>query len=383
MHYHILLTEKCNAQCKYCYEKSIKEAELENNLSRKFKFDFSAPESSEVEVHKLKKFLSKDTNPTLIFYGGEPLLEIPKITEIMDNIDMPFRMQTNGKLLNQLPIKYLKRIGKILISIDGNKERTDFNKGQGTYDLIIKNLVNARKQGYKGELVARMTISPYSSENMDKSSPESHASDLFEQATHLLSLNLFDSIHWQLDAGFYKFDFNKEKFSKFAEEYNKSTSRLIDFWIQNMKVGEVIKLYPFLAITQSLLKNEKTKLRCGAGYEGYAITTNGKIVACPIMNSIVDFEAGSLNDSPKNLLKFEVPFCNKCEYLALCGGRCLYWRSSGLWPKEGDDLICGTIKHLIDYLKSKLPEIKSLIDKGIISEKNFNYEKYFGPEIIP
>ena len=35
MHYHLLLTEKCNLQCKYCYGKSIEE---ENELDKKFKF---------------------------------------------------------------------------------------------------------------------------------------------------------------------------------------------------------------------------------------------------------------------------------------------------------------------------------------------------------
>jgi len=372
MHYHILLTERCNSECKYCYEKSLKDAELENNLGKKFKFDFSEPDSSLVDIQKLKRFLSKDKDAVLVFYGGEPLLEIVKIKQIIDSINIPFRMQTNGKLLGKLPIDYLKKIDRILVSIDGNKERTDYNKGEGTYDAVVKNVRQARKNGYKGEIVARMTISP-----------EADAYDLYEQVLHLLSLGIFDSIHWQIDAGFYKFDYDREKFSKFAEEYNKSVSRLIDYWIQEMKKGRVLRLYPFIAMIDSLLKNEKTKLRCGAGHLGYAITTNGKIVACPIMNCIEDFKAGTINDNPKSLLKFEIPGCSKCDYKDLCGGRCLYWRAAKLWPKEGNDLICKTIKHYIDELKRKLPEIKELIKEGKINASDFNYEKYFGPEIIP
>ncbi len=369
MHYHILLTERCNSQCKYCYEKSFRE--FDNQLDKRFKFDFSAPESSEIDARKLKKFLEKDKNATLIFYGGEPLLEIPKIIEIMDNMDLPFRMQTNGKLLNKLPIKYCKRMGKILVSIDGDKERTDYNKGKGTFDLVMKNLKQARKEGYRGEIVARMTISEFP--------------DLYEQVMNLINLQIFDSIHWQIDAGFYKFDYNQEKFEKFTKEYNKSMTKLVDWWISEMKNSRVHKLYPFIAIIDSLLKNEPTKLRCGAGQEGYAITTNGKIVACPIMNCITDFEAGSINDNPKNLLKFPISSseCKKCTHLDLCGGRCLYWRSAKLWPSEGDSLICKTIKHYIDELKNKLPELKELISNGTINAQHFSYEKYFGPEIIP
>ena len=375
MHYHILLTESCNSRCRYCYEKSMKE--FDNQLDKKFKFDFSAPNSSNIDVKKLSSFLEKDREAVLIFYGGEPLLEIEKIKEIIDNINpkIKLRMQTNGILLDKLPKAYMNKIGKILVSIDGTKQRTDFNRGKGTYDKLISNLKLIKKQGYNGEIIARMVVSQ-------------EYPDIFEQVKYLIENKdfPFKSIHWQLDAGFYKFDFNKEKFEKFTIQYNNSITKLIDYWIEDMKNNKrVLKLYPFLAIIDSMLKNEKTKLRCGAGHSGYAVSTNGKIIACPIMNCIVDFEAGNINNSNhKGLKKFDVSGdCLKCNYKNICGGRCLYWNKAELWPKEGNDLICKTIKHLIDELNSRLPEIRKLIKNGIISQNDFNYEKYFGPEIIP
>jgi putative peptide-modifying radical SAM enzyme len=345
--------------------------EFDNGLENKFTFDFSESENSEVLVNDLKKFLGKDKNPVLIFYGGEPLLEIEKIKKIMDEIDVPFRMQTNGKLLHELPVHYLNRIGKILVSLDGNKERTDFNRGEGTYDKVIENVRLIKKNGYRGELIARMTISQ-------------EFPDIYEQVLFLINSG-FDSVHWQLDSGFYKFDFDEGEFTKFVEKYNQSISKLINFWIDKMQKGKVLKLYPFLGIMESILKNEQTKMRCGAGHSGYAITLTGKIVACPIMNCIKNFYAGDIKNSvPKNLKTFSVSEpCTSCDYLDLCGGRCLYWNKAKLWPKKGDELICSTIKHLIDELKNKKTEIENLISQKIISENNFEYEKYFGPEIIP
>lgn len=357
----------------------MKEAEFDNELNKKFKFDFSEPTSSQVDIKKLKEFLAKDPSPTLIFYGGEPLLEIEKIKQIIDGLEkaklkVKFRMQTNAKLLNKLPIRYLKKIDKILVSLDGNKSRTDENRGAGTYDLVVSNLKQARTLGYNGEIIARMVITQ---ENPD----------LFEQVKYLLeNKDLgFTSIHWQLDAGFYKFDYNKLGFKSFVENYNKSLTKLINYWIKDMRTNKrVLKLYPFLAIIESLLKNQATKLRCGAGHSGYAITTSGKVVACPIMNCIEDFKAGTLDSNPKELKKFDVSGdCINCNYLDLCGGRCLYWNQASLWPKEGNQLICKTIKNYIDELKSRMPEIKDLIKKGIIKKEDFDYEKYFGPEIIP
>lgn len=369
MHYHLILTENCNSNCRYCYEKSIEE--FDNGLDKKFSFDFSEPESFNLDIDNLKKFLEKDENPVLIFYGGEPLLEIEKIKKIINEIKVPFRMQTNGKLLDKLPINHLNKIEKILISLDGNKERTDFNRGKGTYDEVMNNIKQIREKGYTGELIARMTISQ-------------DFPDIFEQVLFLINSG-FNSVHWQLDAGFYKFDFDENKFKNFVFEYNKSISKLINYWTEEMKKGKVLNLYPFLGIMESILKNKKTKLRCGAGHSGYAITQNGKIVACPIMNCIKNFYAGDVkNSSPKNLKNFSVSEpCTSCDSLNLCGGRCLYWNKSKLWPEKGDELICSTIKHLIEELKNKKSEIESLINKKIISEKDFEYERYFGPEIIP
>jgi putative peptide-modifying radical SAM enzyme len=350
--------------------------EFDNDLDKKFKFDFSSPEKSNINISKLKTFIKKDKEAVIVFYGGEPLLEIEKIKEIMDNINVPFRMQTNGKLLNELPPKYLNKIEKILISLDGTEERTDFNRSKGTYKKVMQNIKQAIENGYKGELIARMTVSPA-------------FPDIYEQVTHLINNKDFNftSIHWQLDAGFFKFDFNEESFQIFTQEYNKSISKLIDFWVADMKENKrVLRLYPFLAITHSIINNEKTILRCGAGHAGYAITTDGKVVACPIMNCIENFKAGTLDTNPSQLKKFEVSGrclnCNK-EIKNLCGGRCLYWNQASLWPKEGDDLICSTIKHLISELKSNIPKIEQLIASKTISKDDFNYEKYFGPEIIP
>jgi len=362
MHFHIILTEKCNSQCRYCYEKSMKE--FDNGLDKKFEFDYSAPPNLEIDINQLKSFIEKDENPTIIFYGGEPLVNQGKLIEIMDNVDARFCMQTNGKLLDKLPLKYMNRFSKILVSIDGDKERTDYNRGDGTYDLVLKNLKLIRENGYNGEIVARMTLS---------------FPDIFEQVQHLLTIKEFDSIHWQLDAGFYKEDFDKEKFSKFVEEYNLKISKLIDFWVEEMKKGKVLKLYPFVGIMQDILNETKTKLRCGAGYAGYTITTNGTLTCCPIMNCVKNFYVGDLKSDPKNLKEIKViEPCSSCDYLDLCGGRCLYSNYAKMWPPEGEELICKSVKFLIDSLKARSEEVR-----GLIEIKELEYEKYFGPEIIP
>jgi len=400
----------------------------ENDLNRRFKFDFDAPQVSAVDVEKLKAFLMKDEEPTLIFYGGEPLLQMDKIKELIDGLqnvpNIKFRMQTNGKLLDKFDIGYLKKIGKILVSIDGTKERTDFNKGEGTYDKVVGNLQAIRAAGYDGEIVARMAVSGFS--------------DVYEQVMHLAGLTtcadnsrllphrpaprppapesahadsdicklsylpcqaggrsapgkllgnsrgVFDSIHWQLDVGFYSCDYELEGIRKFVEGYNKGISKLVDWWVSEIKLGKVWKLYPFLGIFENLYYGRETKLMCGAGHSGYTITTDGNLVACPIMGCMPDFYCGTLDSAPSELREIgPASRCEECAYLKDCGGRCLYVNSVNLWPPEGLDMVCSSVKYLIDLLKGKLEEIRGLIAKCVVSEKDFEYEKYFGPEIVP
>jgi putative peptide-modifying radical SAM enzyme len=350
--------------------------EFDNGLDKKWDFDFDVPADSKVSVDKLCRFLKE--GDTLIFYGGEPLVNFSKMKEIIDAVEnhfgdgkINFRMQTNAKLLNIVPIKYMKKISKILVSIDGDEEITDFNRGKGTYNLVLKNLEGLRNEGYDGEIVARMTIS---------------FPDIFNQVKHIINLvekGIFNSVHWQLDAGFYKFDFDREKFSKFVESYNKEILGLLDYWVNYMKTtGKVLKIYPFLGIFENIYYGKKTRLMCGSGYANYTITTDGKITACPIMNNVRNFYAGDLDST--NLKEFSVSEpCISCSYFNFCGGRCLYSNQAKLWPPEGEDLICKTIKFLIDSIKEKIPEIKNLISEGVVSENDFEYERYFGPEIIP
>lgn len=369
MYFHVITSTLCNLNCRYCYGKSCDD--FGNDLHEKFKFDFSMPSEITYSVGDLKKFLSKsNTKHTITFYGGEPLLDIEKIEEIMDKIDARYMIQTNGLLLDKIDKKYVNLFEVILVSVDGAKEITDKNRGEGTYDKVMSNASLIRKNGFHGELIARMVIDEKSS--------------LFEDVKHLFSAG-FDAVHWQLDAGFYKNDFEKRDFKEFVKKYNKDVKKLAEFWVDEIKKGNVLKIYPFFGILEGLYYGKKEKLRCGSGHSNYTIATNGKISVCPIMHDSTVFQIGDIwNSNPENLKKIfvEEP-CSCCDILDLCGGRCLYSNMAKLWPKEGQELICDSVRSLIETIREKIQEIGELINKGVITKKQFLYEKYNGCEIIP
>jgi len=100
------------------------------------------------------------------------------------------------------------------------------------------------------------------------------------------------------------------------------------------------------------------------------------------MNSVKNLYCGSIEEGVTTE-RHCGGWCEGCDYKPVCGGRCLYSNDAQLWPKEGHDLVCETIKCLIDGIRELKPEIEELISEEVVSKEDFMFEKYFGPEIIP
>ena len=328
-------------------------------------------------VQALKNFLQEDPSPVLVFYGGEPLLQIPKMKAVMEMIPWArFVIQTNALLLDRLDKQYLERFSAIFASIDGDEALTDYYRGRGTYRRVTNNLKTIREEGFKGEIVARMTVG-------EETEIDSQVLKLVENPNIPIS-----SVHWQLDALFWQNDFPKRHFTTWAtNNYNPRLRRLIHVWVEHMKAeGQVLKLYPFVGVMESMLLGEPSRLRCGAGWSLFNIQTDGNITPCPVMAGLKDFYLGNINETRPNKLH-EITSasqpCTQCDIYHLCGGRCLYANTTKLWGNRGFALVCGTVRNMISSLREALPEVKKLISEGRVDLNDFRYEKYNGCEIIP
>jgi radical SAM protein with 4Fe4S-binding SPASM domain len=150
--------------------------------------------------------------------------------------------------------------------------------------------------------------------------------------------------------------------------------------------GQVWKLYPFVGVMESMLLDEPSRLRCGAGWSLFNIQTDGNITPCPVMAGLKDFYLGNIHETRPNKLheitSVSQP-CTRCDIYHLCGGRCLYANATKLWGNDGFNLVCGTVRNMISSLHEVLPEVKKLISEGRVDLNDFRYEKYNGCEIIP
>ncbi|NYT08273.1 MAG: TIGR04084 family radical SAM/SPASM domain-containing protein [Methanomicrobiales archaeon] len=372
MFYHLILTDECNLCCTYCRGKAFEAlASGETDVA----IDESLPPDFSCDSGDLCRFLEKDVDPCITFYGGEPLMRMDLVRTIMDTAPVRrFMIQTNGTLLDQLGSDYVNRMETLLVSIDGPRELTDMHRGAGTFDRVIRNIGTIIAGGYKGELIARMTVT----EGTD-----------IREAVRFLAANRyhsFGSIHWQIDADFTG-DSSMRKFSRWlSTRYIPGVRDLVGDWMEIMETeGRVPRWYPFLQTTLDLLQDRPSRLRCGCGHANYTIMTDGHIAPCPVMIGMKDAYIGHIGSSdPRNLPVVEMTgSCRRCDILGFCGGRCLYADIVRPWPPEEKAVICSSVRDLRDVLASALPGIRRLIDSGKIRMEDFSHTRYNGCEIIP
>ncbi|HLE75232.1 MAG TPA: TIGR04084 family radical SAM/SPASM domain-containing protein [Candidatus Bathyarchaeia archaeon] len=374
MFFHVILTTECNLQCKYCFGESLEDFDADFS---ELNVDYSLPKKANYDFALLAQFCRRDPDCVLTFYGGEPLLCTSEIKQIMNTAKPKhFMIQTNGLLLNRLPPKYVNRFHTILVSIDGDEALTDHYRGKGTFRKVINNLNLIVKNGFRGELIARMTV-------MEQT-------DLHKQVTWLLDNSefAFSSVHWQLNAGFWENDYARRDFKRWSQtSYVPGIERLARSWVDHMEEKRVVqRLYPFLGIAHSLLHKEASLLRCGGGWINYAIQTDGFIIPCPTMWGIKNYYLAHIsNADPLKLRKIPIGNepCTSCDILNICGGRCLYANITKRWNSGAYATVCSTVKALVNAIEAELPRIKQLITNGKVSLSDFEFLKYNGCEIIP
>ena len=376
MYFHLILTDECNLCCRYCRAKAFEVLEeSDDETAPIIDIDPDLPRDLDFDLDLLYKFLQKDPASTLTFYGGEPLMRADLIDRIVRESPVQrFMIQTNGMLLDRLEPEIVNRFSTILVSLDGGEALTDSNRGTGVYQKVMENIRRIRKNGYTGELIARMAVT--------------ERTDIAE-AVHWLSYNpdySFSSIHWQLDANFAG-DFARRTFAEWTKtSYNPGIRTLVADWVDHMELkGEVMKWYPFLDPMEDLLLNNKSHLRCGSGHANYSIMTDGHIAPCPVMIGMKEYYMGDIRTAdPQNLDRvFVGGECTGCEIYDFCGGRCLYSNITKPWNKAERKTVCRTVENLHSALTDSVPRVRALIERGTITLDDFAHEKFNGCEIIP
>ena len=177
----LCLTEQCNFRCRYCSYSGNYNG-IRTHSKKKMSLD-TAKKMFDLIVRLAgsEERSIRNNHINVSFYGGEPLLEIQLIRDIMDyaqqlfirqGIDHKFkpryRLSTNGYLLNKETVDFLvDRDVLIDISLDGPQEEHDKFRvtasGEKTWETIMANLEYIRSRYpdyYKDRVKFLCTIHP-------------------------------------------------------------------------------------------------------------------------------------------------------------------------------------------------------------------------------
>jgi uncharacterized protein len=184
------ITEACNLRCAYCaysgkyyFQRTHTKRFMPLHIA-KSAIEYYDQHSNDVETR------------CITFYGGEPLLAIETIQQVIDHVkknfsqNYMFNLSTNGTLLNGETTRLLiENDVALLVSLDGPAEVHNsvraYPDGDGSFDMIIQNLRALKEEDpnyYKRKVVFRPTISRFDKiESMYKFfSENSENHDLFE-----------------------------------------------------------------------------------------------------------------------------------------------------------------------------------------------------------
>ncbi len=151
------LTDFCNLRCKYCF--------IEGGQPKGYERQMMSEEIARQAVDKFIDIIRKrntiPNKPSIVFYGGEPLLnwdvlrnciEYISYREETEKIHIDKVIITNGTLIESKMIDTIKKHNVLVsISVDGVKDLHDCNRvdqnNKGSHDLAIKGIRLLKENG--------------------------------------------------------------------------------------------------------------------------------------------------------------------------------------------------------------------------------------------
>ena len=310
------LTQACNLKCRYCFEKDNKLASSMNPELIIKAINFFAKSGT-----KDGKILGKQRS--IIFFGGEPTLKKELIPITCNEIkklqkqkllpkDINLSIITNGTLINQELIDICKKYDvNIGISIDGDKDITDLNRGKGTYDKIKKGIELLDKNNLKAGASITLTFETYK--------------HLLYSVQHIYEkLNIKDfSISLVIGP-----DYDNTELKKI---YNALLKTYI--WLRNKNIIEGY----FGNKINAFLNKSFYPFGCAAtGGHQLVVQSDGALGICSADLTTKKHYFGSLFDKEQCWKEIEeikewvkrtplnIPECKNCSALGICGGGCPY-----------------------------------------------------------
>jgi uncharacterized protein len=387
------VTDSCNLNCKYCFYGDL----YMKHCTRKdeyMKVEHVIPFLSYMD-NLWNSSLNNSSKKSIYisFYGGEPLLNINFISNIVKwfrkRIDcdrFKFSMTTNGILLSKHMNFLVENNFHLLISLDGNKANNQYRVNRANknpFDQIHKQIVSIKNE-YPDFFNKNVNINAvlhnansvdeiynYIKSEYNKIPMISEINDIGISSDKKNEYNkMYRSIHESLGKSDNHIELERELFSNLPSYLNRAFLLHIYSGYVYRYYDELIKHYPqtFHPTGTCLPFSRKV-----------FITVNGKILPCETVShqyslGIVDENGMKINykqiASKYNDLYNKIECkCNKCYRIKLCKQCLLKFESMektichGFW---GIDEIKKYFSEQISFLSNQPTDYKRIMDELII-----------------
>ncbi|WP_251615480.1 radical SAM/SPASM domain-containing protein [Pumilibacter muris] len=338
----ITLTEQCNLQCTYCYEKhknvrSISFERAKEILDYEFQVDDGM---NELEID---------------FFGGEPFFAFETMRKLVEYIKTSaytkkfvFFVSTNGTLVHGDIQKWLEQnIGYIWcgLSLDGTKDSHNLNRSN-SFDKIDLDFF---AKTYPGQDV-KMTIAENTLKKLCENVIFCHRKGFN------VNCNLAYDIDWSNSVN--------------EQELESQLMDLIDFYLKN----PIIKPCSMLSCSIERIQTREKSRYCGAGIEMRTYDVEGNVYPCHFFMPI---SAGDKALKLGEITFYENPDterwgeCYTCDYFNICPN-CYganYVATGDIYKKDLD--MCRLFKII---LRANAYFVAHRIERGILHQTELSQE---------
>lgn len=360
------VAEQCNLRCVYCYAG-------DGDYGKNEKMKFSVGQKA------LDLFVGKHKSFTVVFFGGEPLLNFSLIKETVEYAKKAFpdtkfnyRMTTNGLLLTSSIMQFLKENNvSLTISYDGataqKKQRLNLERKQNERDFVLE-----RIEKFKNDLASLEGFKIRSTVTADMI--DAFEGDFLEIKKNLPFHTGFNRT--ATDNPDFKYGLND------AKKLMDTLERVVDELLNLGKFKEILSLDNIGGHLKMIHGRQFLSKTCGAGVNYLSVSTDGNFYLCHRFTEDSDEKIGSIKQGlDYGALEAIVEHrravhepCNSCWMKSICRGGCFHENKVERGTKhKPDPIFCymqdRTIKMAIKSILRIKKEQPELLPDTILPEQ--------------
>ena len=348
------VSSACNLRCRYCY---ISFAGDLQQWPAQALYGCNPPLMSRDTARRAVDFLLAASGPSpqvqIIFFGGEPLLNLPLIRTVLEYATeradalgkaVRFSVSTNGLLLSQEFLALAQDYAMDLqVSLDGPPEVHDRYRplpgDRPSYHQVLENLARQPKP-FPVNISVRATL-------------HRGSADILRLVRHFREIG-FRSILVAPAHGTGEWSLQPEDWGKLAESLEE-TAR---FYLESIRAGDFFYFPPLAGVNLTYAPEQLRHWACGAGRQYLCAHTDGKVYLCHGLVGISHFCLGDVDEGIRSDLMRRIAemhagardSCRECWARYFCGGGCLalHNEDTGDIAHVGNDYRCRYIRRTFE-----------------------------------